>query len=72
MMSLPLNHLSYFQLKEEICAGLYGFSLLIALLHGSCHFDRALNVEIGVEFWMIFIVVFFYVAMYTFWGTFMV
>ena len=27
MMSLPLNHLSYFQLKGEICAGLYGFSL---------------------------------------------
>jgi hypothetical protein len=28
-------------------------------MHGSCHLDRALNVEIGVEYQMIFVLFFF-------------
>ena len=28
------------------------------LMHRSCHLDRALNIDIGVEYWKIFVVVF--------------
>ena len=34
-------------------------TLEVDLMCGSCHFDRLLNVEIGVEYQMIFVVVFF-------------
>ena len=33
-------------------------TLEVDLMCGSCHFDRLLNVEIGVEYQMIFVVVF--------------
>ena len=39
-------------------------------MHGSCHLDRALNFEIGVEYQMIFVVVVFNDAENTFWDTF--
>ena len=37
----------------------YSQFYLCTLLCGSCHLDRLLDVEIGVEYWMIFVVLFF-------------
>ena len=44
----------------HVLAHLLGFevSLSLFLMCGSCHVDRSLNVEIGVEYLLIFVVLF--------------
>ena len=36
--------------------------VIISILRGSCHLDRLLNVEVGVEYQMIFFVLIFNVS----------
>ena len=44
-----------------------------ASMSGSCHLDRALNVEIGIECQIFVIAIFFYLrSSFTIWGTFKV